>query len=195
MHTKTLCFTWLLSVTLRSFHNMIDCMSSIGRPRTPRRRYRPSYRARKRRLPVVGETSAGGLIIKVDNGVGYVALIARRNRNQEIEWCLPKGHVEKGESLAETARREIFEETGIQGEVLAPLATISYWFSGSGRYVHKIVHHFLLQATGGTIGVENDPDCEAEKAEWVPLDDVDSMLVYPNERKVVAQARRLLSSD
>lgn len=167
-------------------------MSSFGSPRPSRRRYRSARRSRKRRRPVVGETSAGGLVIKVENGVGYVALIARRNRNSEIEWCLPKGHVEQGEKLAETARREIFEETGIEGEVLAPLATIDYWFSGSGRYVHKVVHHYLLQATGGTIGVDNDPDQEAEKAEWIPLDNVDDLLVYPNERHVVAKARALL---
>lgn len=146
-------------------------------------------------MPVVGETSAGGLVIKVVDGVGYAALIARRNRYQEIEWCLPKGHVEQGEAFHETARREIFEETGIEGDVLAPLATIDYWFSGSGRYVHKVVHHYLLHATGGTIGVENDPDQEAEKAAWIPLNELDDVLVYPNERRVVAKARKLLLDD
>ncbi|MDO5746667.1 MAG: NUDIX hydrolase [Actinomycetaceae bacterium] len=171
-------------------------MSKIGRPRAPRRRYRSvhrlHYNTRKKHLPVVGEESAGGVIVKVEDGVGYAAIIARRNRHGHIEWCLPKGHIEIGEHIHDTAVREVFEETGIKGRVLAPLATIDYWFCGAGRYVHKIVHHFLLQATGGTIGVENDPDHEAESAAWIRLDELDSLLVYANERKVVARALELL---
>lgn len=160
-----------------------------------RRRYRSVQRMHRRRLPVVGETSAGGLVLKVIDGQGYVALIARRNRHNHIEWCLPKGHVEDHESVQETAVREVFEETGIHGRIVASLSTIDYWFSASGHYVHKVVHHFLLEAIGGTIGVENDPDHEAERAEWVPLEKVNDLLVYPNEKKVVARAMDLLFSS
>lgn len=96
------------------------------------------------------------------------------------------------ETPAEAARREIFEETGIWGKVVAPLTTIEYWFSGAGRQVHKTVHHFLLEEVSGTIGVENDPDHEAEEAAWIPIEQVRSALVYPNERRVVSVAMDLL---
>lgn len=156
-------------------------------PRPPRRR--PDLR---RILPVVDETSAGGVIVKVDNRRAYAALIARRNRGGRLEWCLPKGHLEGNETAEEAAVREIFEETGITGQVIRHLSTIDYWFAGTDRRVHKVVHHFLLQATGGYITVENDPDQEAEDVAWVDFDDLPQKLSYPNERQIVSLARQLI---
>lgn len=141
---------------------------------------------------MVDETSAGGLVVRVANRVAYTAVISRRNRSGRLEWCLPKGHLEGEETPEQAAVREIAEETGIIGHVLRHLATIDYWFSGDDRRVHKVVHHFLLEALGGELTVENDPDHEAEDVAWVALDDVASRLAYPNERRVVATARDVL---
>lgn len=144
-------------------------------------------------LPVVDETSAGGLVVDVQDGRAFAAVIARRNRAGRLEWCLPKGHLEGAETAQEAAVREIFEETGISGRVLRHLATIDYWFAGTDRRVHKVVHHFLLEATGGELTTLNDPDQEAEDVAWVPLEEVASRLAYPNERRVVATARDVLT--
>lgn len=152
----------------------------------------PPRRRRVSSLPVVDETSAGGVVIKVDHGKAYVAVIARRNRAGRLEWCLPKGHLEGKETPPEAAVREVAEETGITSEVIRHIATIDYWFSGTNRRVHKVVHHYLLHFISGDITVDNDPDQEAEKAAWIPLEKVASMLAYPNERRVVAAARDLL---
>lgn len=142
---------------------------------------------------MVDETSAGGLVVDVKDGRAFTAVIARRNRAGRIEWCLPKGHLEGEETAEQAAVREIAEETGIEGQVLRHLATIDYWFAGTDRRVHKVVHHYLLEATGGYLTVENDPDHEAEDVAWVALADVASRLAYPNERRVVATARDVLA--
>jgi 8-oxo-dGTP pyrophosphatase MutT (NUDIX family) len=144
-------------------------------------------------LPVVDETSAGGLVVDVVDGHALTAVIARRNRAGRLEWCLPKGHLEGEETAEEAAVREIAEETGIHGFVIRHLATIDYWFAGTDRRVHKVVHHYLLQATGGELTIENDPDREAEDVAWVALDEVAGRLAYPNERRVVATARDVLT--
>lgn len=149
--------------------------------------------ARRHALPVVNETSAGGVVISVQDGWAHVAVIARRNRGGRLEWCLPKGHLEGKETAEEAAIREVFEETGILGRVLRHLASIDYWFSGTDRRVHKIVHHFMIEALEGKLTTENDPDHEAEKVEWVRIDRVGSRLAYPNERRIVAHARSILS--
>jgi 8-oxo-dGTP pyrophosphatase MutT (NUDIX family) len=165
----------------------------MGVPRPPRRRFATrSVRVHTRHLPVVDETSAGGLVVKVENGKPYVAVIARRNRAGKIEWCLPKGHLERGETAETAAMREIAEETGILGQIVSPLASIDYWFSSGDRRVHKVVHHYLLEFVEGDITVENDPDQEAEDAAWFPLAEVSRVLAYPNERRVVAIALDLL---
>lgn len=132
-------------------------------------------------FPVVREYSAGGLIFDDQQ---RVAIIARHSRSGHIEWCLPKGHIEKGETPEQTAVREVHEETGILGEVIDSIATIDYWFTGTEERIHKLVHHFALRQIGGELTVEGDPDHEAEDADWVDFKDLDSVLSYPNERKI-----------
>jgi len=146
-----------------------------------------------RRLPTVEEVSAGGVVIDVHDGVARIAVIARRNRAGRIEWCLPKGHLEGLETLEETAVREVAEETGIVGRVLGSLGSIDYWFSAAGTRVHKVVHHYLLEATGGELSIEGDPDAEAIDVAWFPLVDVQSHLTFPNERRIVQVASERLA--
>ncbi len=134
------------------------------------------------------ERSAGGVVIDVRHGVAYIALIARRNRAGRLEWCLPKGHVESGETLVETAVREVAEETGIHGRALVTLGTIDYWFTTPEYRIHKMVHHYLLEALGGEISVEGDPDHEAIDAQWFRLDTVQRQLTFPNERRIARTA-------
>ncbi len=168
----------------------------IGIPRPPRRH--TSSRASHSHvagLPVSSETSAGGIVVDVRDGIPYAALIARRNRTGKIEWCLPKGHLEVGESAEDAALREVREETGIQGRIVRHLASIDYWFSSPDRRVHKVVHHYLMAYASGQISVEGDPDHEAEEAAWVPLKDVARHLAYPNERRIVGIALDLLYRD
>ena len=158
--------------------------------RDPERMERPA-----RRLPAVEERSAGGIVVDVHQGVARIAVIARRNRAGRIEWCLPKGHLETGETLQEAAAREVEEETGIEGRVLTELGTIDYWFATSDRRIHKYVHHYLLEATGGHLTIDNDPDHEAIDVAWLPLREAHEHLTFPNERRIARQAWSCLAGD
>lgn len=95
--------------------------------------------------------------------------------------------------MAQTAAREVAEETGIVGRVLVTLGTIEYWFSTPQHRIHKIVYHYLLEATGGTLTVENDPDHEAVDAAWVPLADAAARLTFPNEARIATLAWQRLA--
>jgi len=107
-----------------------------------------------------------------------------------LVWSLPKGHVEAGETPEIAAVREIAEETGIAGRVVAPLGTIDFWFVAEGRRVHKTVHHYLLLAEGGEL---SDEDIEVVEVAWVPLDELADKLAYDDERRLVDQVPRLLA--
>ena len=124
----------------------------LGVPRPPRRHTSSrAYHSHTPSLPVSSETSAGGIVVDVRDGIPYAALIARRNRTGRMEWCLPKGHLEVGETAEAAALREVREETGIQGRIIRHLASIDYWFSSPDRRVHKVVHHYLMAYNGGTM--------------------------------------------
>jgi 8-oxo-dGTP diphosphatase len=66
-------------------------------------------------------------------------------------WSFPKGAIEKGETPAVTALREIAEETGLPIEalrVVRPLQSVEYAFRWNGRLVFKTVHNFLVAFSG-----------------------------------------------
>lgn len=138
------------------------------------------------------ETSAGGLVVVRDATGPRGVLIARRNRRGRLEWVLPKGHLEAGETLEATAVREVEEETGIRGRVVAPLGTIDYWFVAEGRRIHKTVHHYLLERSGGEL---SDQDAEVEEVAWVDLDEARRRLAYADERRLVEVASGLLAES
>lgn len=133
----------------------------------------------------------------VDRSAGSprVAVIARVNRAGRLEWCLPKGHLEGAETPPEAAVREIEEETGIRGRVVGELGTIDYWFSVEGRRIHKTVHHYLLEATGGELTVDGDPDAEAVDVAWVAVEDLGTRLAFSNERRIASAALALLADS
>lgn len=141
----------------------------------------------------VEEISAGGIVVDVRSPTPRVAVIARLNRAGRVEWCLPKGHLENGETPEEAAIREVAEETGITGRVVSTLGSIDYWFSINGRRIHKTVHHYLMEMTGGYLTVEGDPDAEAIDVEWVEISDLDARLSFVNERRIARAAEEQLA--
>lgn len=136
------------------------------------------------------ETSAGGLVIDFERDPISTVIIGRYDRRGRMVWSLPKGHIEAGETREQTAAREIQEETGISGRVIGELGTIDFTFVAEGRRIHKTVHHFLLERTGGEI---NTDDVEVADVAWVAVADVSARLTYADERRLMAKVPRLLA--
>jgi 8-oxo-dGTP pyrophosphatase MutT (NUDIX family) len=113
-----------------------------------------------------------------------VALVAHRSARGSLQWTLPKGAREEGETVAETALREVREETGLEAELLGPLDTIDYWFVWAPertRY-HKFVHYFLMRFAGGDF---SQRDHEMEDAAWFEPDEARRRMAFANERKLL----------
>ena len=121
---------------------------------------------------------------------GEVLLIATAGGRR---WQLPKGHLEGAERPEEAAVREVREETGVFGRVLAPLSGIDYSFVERGvRRISKHVDYFLLAYERGS-ETDFDPK-EVVAARWFPWVEAIEKLSHDNERRVAEEAWRVARS-
>lgn len=140
-------------------------------------------------MRTVREISSGGIVYRRTKGATEVALIQVRDR-----WCLPKGQVEEGEGLKETALREVREETGLEGRVVDKLGDITYWFSnktkeGESVKIFKRVYFYLIRYLKGDV---REHDREVEEACWVPIYEAVKRLTYASERQMMRKALAFL---
>ena len=108
-----------------------------------------------------------------------------------VRWSLAKGTPDPGETLEETALREVQEETGLDVELQAPIKSIDYWFADRGgdvRY-HKTVHFYLMVPVGGDIS-RHDP--EFDVVQWFAAKEALKVLNYANEAEVLRQALEMI---
>jgi 8-oxo-dGTP pyrophosphatase MutT (NUDIX family) len=141
------------------------------------------------------EFSAGGVLVKRIRGRWTVAAIRPQGRPAEL-WALPKGNIDAGETPAETAVREVREETGVEGRLVEKLGDVRYVYTRkSGERVFKVVSFFLLRAGPGRIGeIEERMRIEVAEARWLPLDEAPRLLAYGGEREMAAKARDRLAA-
>jgi len=140
------------------------------------------------------EFSAGLVLVRRMRGRWWLAAV-RPQGKREGTWALPKGLVDAGESPAETAVREGFEETGLRGELGPKLGDVRYVYTWEGERVFKVVSFYLAGAVSGRIG-ELPPGMEREVAEarWLPLADAPRLLAYRGERDMAERALETLES-
>ena len=139
------------------------------------------------------QVSAGGVVFRRRGRRVEVALISVGEKSR---WQLPKGLVDKDESPEQAALREVREETGLAGELVAPIETAEYWYVGTARgggrvRFHKFVHFYLLRYTSGEVSAH---DHEVNEARWVEIGEAARLLAFKSERQIAARARELLGA-
>jgi 8-oxo-dGTP pyrophosphatase MutT (NUDIX family) len=136
------------------------------------------------------EFSAGGVLVRTIRGRTMLAAI--RPNGRETVWALPKGKIDAGETAAETAVREVREETGVEGRLVEKLGDVRYVYTASwkgGERIFKVVSFFLLRAGRGRIGeIDEAMRIEVAEARWLPLDEAPRLLTYGGEREMAAKA-------
>jgi len=145
------------------------------------------------------EFSAGGVLVRTVRGVPMVAVIRPQGKRPGT-WALPKGKIDTGETPAETAVREVLEETGVSGRLVEKLGDIRYtytasWKGAQGERIFKVVSFFLLRAGRGRIGeIEEQMNVEVAEARWLPLAEAPRLLAYGGERMMAEKARARLGA-
>lgn len=136
------------------------------------------------------ETSAGGVVYRVQNGVPHFLLIRDSYRN----WGFPKGHLEAEEQPAAAALREVEEETGLDGLNLdGEIETIDWFFRFRGRLVHKVCHFFLMHTDSSHTKPQRDEGITA--CRWASFDEAARLVSYANAREVLARANAMVQGD
>jgi 8-oxo-dGTP pyrophosphatase MutT (NUDIX family) len=136
------------------------------------------------------EFSSGAVLVRRIKGRPMLAAI-RPQGKPEGTWALPKGNLDPGETPAETAVREVLEETGVHGRLVEKLGDVKYTYTRRDRTrVFKIVSFYLLQAGRGRLGaIADEMRIEVADARWLPLEDAPRLLAYGGEREMAAKAR------
>ena len=102
-----------------------------------------------------------------------------------MTWSLPKGTPDGAETLEQTAVREVAEETGMEVRIVASVGSIDYHFVQRGTRIHKTVHYYLMESTGGDLAQH---DQEFDEVRWVGLAEAKGLMSFITERDVVDRA-------
>jgi 8-oxo-dGTP pyrophosphatase MutT (NUDIX family) len=136
------------------------------------------------------EFSAGGVVVRRIRGEWKLAAI--RPAGKDKVWALPKGLIGAGEPAADTALREVAEETGVQARLLEKLGDVRYVYTWEGERVFKVVSFFLLRYVRGRL--DDLPDAyrhEVAEARWLPLEEAPRLLTYKGEREMAERALQI----
>lgn len=131
--------------------------------------------------------AAGGVVWRMVDGK-LLVLAIHRTKYRDI--TLPKGKVDPGETLAETAVREIFEETGIRVHLGVPVGISKYRLPSKRT---KIVHYWSTQATEEAIRASSFvPNREIAAIEWLTPKKAHDRLSYPVDVEILENFLRLV---
>jgi 8-oxo-dGTP diphosphatase len=109
--------------------------------------------------------------------------VAVIHRPKYMDWSLPKGKLEEGESFEQAALREVEEETGFKAKQLDELPPVSY-LDRKGR--SKLVRYWLMEPLEGSF----EPHDEVDEVRWLTRREALKILTYDHDRELVDAAMR-----
>lgn len=122
--------------------------------------------------------AAGGVVLREHKKQQQVLLIYRKTYK---DWSLPKGKGRGSEYLAQTAVREILEETGVHACLNLRLSSLRYKVSRGWKAVHYWRGTVISQ-------VQRKPDAEVQKARWFNIPEALERVSYDDERELIQEA-------
>jgi 8-oxo-dGTP pyrophosphatase MutT (NUDIX family) len=127
-------------------------------------------------------THAGGVVVKRAHGHLEFLLVQAKNKPQE--WVLPKGHIEPGEPIPQTAVREVREETGVWAHITGELGDLSYTVKGEDVRVRFYLMEFET---------EEKPEDSGREHLWLPLESAVSKAAHDQNKGLLKAANEKYS--
>jgi 8-oxo-(d)GTP phosphatase len=133
--------------------------------------------------------AAGALCWRIVDGKVRILLVHRGDR---ADVSLPKGKVDPGETLPQTAVRELAEETGLAIHLGAPLGTVEYQLP-NGR--EKVVYYWSAEIDDATLARSTfSANSEIAALEWASMKRARATLSYPHDLDVLDRFDALLEA-
>jgi 8-oxo-dGTP pyrophosphatase MutT (NUDIX family) len=124
------------------------------------------------------ETSAGGIVYRDGPEILMIA-------DDKGRWSFPKGNVNQSEAPEEAALREVLEETGIRGEIVAEVGESRYFYRARGRLIRRTVRFYLIKALSEAIVPQAS---EISDARWAPVAEALAISSFPANTQLLAKA-------
>jgi 8-oxo-dGTP pyrophosphatase MutT (NUDIX family) len=133
------------------------------------------------RVRAVREYTAGGVVFRrLGERVEILMIQDRLGR-----WTIPKGHVEEGESLEQTAVREVAEETGLTHLRLGEkLDKLHFFYRKEGKLIFMTTYVFLMEALGNTDDVVVENSEGIVDAKWFDYDRALGLIEYRDTERL-----------
>ena len=150
--------------------------------RRPNRPNKPKGPAKgPSRIRAVREYTAGGVVFRrVGERIEILMIQDRLGR-----WTIPKGHVEEGESLEQTAVREVAEETGLVHLRLGEkLDKLHFFYRKEGKLIFMTTYVFLIEALGDTDKVVPENSEGIVDAKWFDQDKALGLIEYRDTERL-----------
>ena len=133
---------------------------------------------------MIEEISSGGVVV-----FGNTILLLKKFNG---DWVLPKGRIEKDETVKEAALREVLEESGVRAKILNYIGMAQYRYKNfkEGEMVCKTVHWYLMKS--------KCMDCTPQKKEgfvdavFVHVDKAKDLVRYEDERNIILKGLKMI---
>jgi 8-oxo-dGTP pyrophosphatase MutT (NUDIX family) len=129
----------------------------------------------------VREFTAGGVVYRHIDGKTQILMI----QDKLGRWSIPKGHVEEGESLEQTATREIGEETGLTNlRMVDKLDKLHFFYRKEGKLIFMTTYVYLIEALGNTDAIIPERSEGIADVKWFDSDRALELIEYRETQKL-----------
>lgn len=139
------------------------------------------------KLECLYESSCGAVVFKDLGGIRKFLLIKNK---RSAHWGFPKGHIERGETCQQTAKREVLEETGLHINIIDGYSSTSeYKIAGK---VEKRVTIFLASTTDSKTLIQQE---EIDDYIWLDYENALKQLKFENDKSILTSSYEFLRSN
>ena len=126
--------------------------------------------------------AAGGIVIRKEKEDIKILLV----KDGYGHWIWPEGHAEEGETIEETALREVTEETGIKDlKILGKEGTQEYIYRLGETDIHKTVHIFLMETSRKELILQAS---EIADGKWFSCEEAAGAIEYEGSKEILETA-------